>query len=218
MLGFIWIPSPIHLAVDGMGEARPILLSKFYLFSPRQIELISIFLRGLLLCACKLIKTFPFIRELFHAQKKKKRSFPLLLWDPTFCWTSGEGSVNPSCFAWWFFSLSRFGVAVNLFMFYQLFLSLGLQAGISSTTCCPGQWSLGKFLGIFELLAHAGNSGIGEMQLPLIPPFRLHLILWWFSSLYMAANIMRCTSSLINLELAPVAQETGTVDFVVFSC
>jgi hypothetical protein len=97
MLGFIWIPSPIHLAVDGMGEARPILLSKFYLLSPRQIELISIFLGGLLLCACKLIKTFPFIRELFHAQKKKKkRSFPLLLWDPTFCWTSGEGSVNPS--------------------------------------------------------------------------------------------------------------------------
>jgi hypothetical protein len=126
--------------------------------------------------------------------------------------------IHPSCFAWWFFSLSRFGVAVNLFMFYQLFLSLGLQAGILSTTCCPGQWSLGKLLGIFELLAHAGNSGIGEMQLSLIPPFRLHLILWWFSSLYMAANIMRCTSSLINLELAPVAQETGAVDIVVFSC
>ncbi|KAG6781491.1 hypothetical protein POTOM_014401 [Populus tomentosa] len=40
--------------------------------------------------------------------------------------------------------------------------------------------------------AYAGNSGIGEMQLCLIPPSRLlHLIFWWFSSLYMAADIVR---------------------------
>ncbi|KAL3599492.1 hypothetical protein D5086_007410 [Populus alba] len=55
----------------------------------------------------------------------------------------------------------------------------------------------GEVSWVFELLAHVGNSGIGEMQLCLIPPFRLlHLILWWFSTLYMAANIVR---GVINL-------------------